>query len=126
MPPIAANTGRAACFGDESSPSTNSLLISKPTSRKKIAIRPSFIHKRRGYLKFTLPKLHPNSVSSKSENKLLAPELAIIKLITTHTRSIAPPADLEVKKSLNELKFINPILKYRTKRFTEMFDGQFK
>src|SRR5690606_31412877 len=43
-PPTAQSIGIIAFFGDDSSPSTISLLISSPTNRKKTAIRPSFIH----------------------------------------------------------------------------------
>src|SRR3546814_20268853 len=45
MPAAAAITGRRRRSQVERRPSTNSLLISRPTSRKKIAIRPSLIHK---------------------------------------------------------------------------------
>ena len=48
IPPKAANMGMAAFFGEESSPSTISRLISKPTNRKKIAINPSLIHNETG------------------------------------------------------------------------------
>ena len=43
MPPNAANTGIAAFLMEESSPSINSRLISKPTTKKKMAIKPSLI-----------------------------------------------------------------------------------
>ena len=35
IPPTAPAIGRAACFGLDNSPSTNSLLISRPTTKKK-------------------------------------------------------------------------------------------
>ena len=43
IPPIAPIIGSRACFGLESSPCKNSLLISKVTIKKKIAIRASLI-----------------------------------------------------------------------------------
>ena len=42
IPPTAAITGSIACDGMESSPSKNSLLISKPMQKKNITIAPSF------------------------------------------------------------------------------------
>src|SRR6476659_1224607 len=44
MPPIAAAIGTIAARGSRRSPSTISRLISRPTTKKKIAIRPSLIH----------------------------------------------------------------------------------
>jgi hypothetical protein len=41
MPPTAATIGSAAVRGSRSSPDTSSYLISRPTTKKKIAIRPS-------------------------------------------------------------------------------------
>jgi hypothetical protein len=43
MPPSAASTGVASFRGSLSSPRRISYLISRPTTRKKIAIRPSLI-----------------------------------------------------------------------------------
>ncbi len=43
-PPTAAVIGRAARRTDASSPTRTSRLISRPTTRKKIAISPSLIH----------------------------------------------------------------------------------
>ena len=45
MPPTAAATGSAARFGSESSPRAISRRISRPTTKKKIVIRPSLIQK---------------------------------------------------------------------------------
>ncbi len=44
MPPIAASTGTPACFGLRRLPATNSCLSSTPTTKKKIASRPSAAH----------------------------------------------------------------------------------
>jgi hypothetical protein len=46
MPPTAATTGRAARFLSRNSPVDSSRRISRPTTRKKIVISPSFTHKR--------------------------------------------------------------------------------
>ena len=43
IPPTAAIIGRIACFTDDNSPCMNSLLISKVTKKKKMAIKPSLI-----------------------------------------------------------------------------------
>ena len=44
MPPMAAAMGMAAWRVDANSPASTSRLISSPTRRKKMAIRPSLIH----------------------------------------------------------------------------------
>ncbi|MCG3142185.1 MAG: hypothetical protein HDKAJFGB_03581 [Anaerolineae bacterium] len=43
MPPSAAKTGSNALLGEDSSPTATSRLISKPTTRKNNAIKPSLI-----------------------------------------------------------------------------------
>ncbi len=48
MPPAAAMTGSAACFAVDSSPTISSRLISRPTRKKKTAIKPSLIHSSSG------------------------------------------------------------------------------
>jgi hypothetical protein len=45
MPPSAAASGKAALRGEESSPTNTSRLISKPTTKKNSAIKPSLIHR---------------------------------------------------------------------------------
>ena len=42
IPPTAATTGRAAFLNDDNSPWSSSRFISRPTTKKKTAIRPSF------------------------------------------------------------------------------------
>ena len=44
MPPMAAAIGSAARRGSRRSPATNSRLSSSPTTKKKIASRPSAAH----------------------------------------------------------------------------------
>jgi hypothetical protein len=48
IPPSAAATDSAAFLGSASSPTVTSRLISRPTRKKKTAIRPSLIHSRSG------------------------------------------------------------------------------
>ena len=50
MPPIAAMRGNKAFLKFESSPMYISLSISRPTKRKKMVIKPSFIQNSRGLL----------------------------------------------------------------------------
>ena len=52
MPPMAAIIGRLALRMLESLPARISRLISRPTTKKKIAINPSLIHRIRGLLSF--------------------------------------------------------------------------
>ncbi len=49
MPPSAAATARAAFRGCASSPASTSRLISRPTTKKKMAMSPSFTHKISGF-----------------------------------------------------------------------------
>ena len=48
MPPMAANAGNAIFCGLFKSPTTTSRFNSKPTNKKKMAIKPSFIHNSSG------------------------------------------------------------------------------
>ena len=57
VPPRAATRGKAACRGEESSPSSTSRFISSPTRKKKTAMRPSLIHSRRVSVNANRPKL---------------------------------------------------------------------
>ncbi|MNU03152.1 hypothetical protein D3C72_2470740 [compost metagenome] len=50
MPPTAAMAGKVACTRDESAPSSISRFTSSPTSRKKIAMKPSLIQSNSGLL----------------------------------------------------------------------------
>ena len=43
IPPNAANMGRAALLTERNSPTTTARLISRPTTKKKTAMRPSSI-----------------------------------------------------------------------------------
>jgi hypothetical protein len=47
MPPMAAAIGSIAFRGSASSPTSSSRLISRPTAKKKIAMRPSLIQWRK-------------------------------------------------------------------------------
>jgi hypothetical protein len=62
MPPTAAMTGRSTCANEESSPRSSSRLISRPTRKKKIAIRPSLIHSSSGFSSASGPMRTPAGV----------------------------------------------------------------
>ena len=77
MPPIAAKIGSAAFFGFRSSPWRISFRISRPTIKKKIAIKPSLIKPWKG-----------STASLKSEPTGV---LAIINAITEAKTRKMPP-----------------------------------
>jgi hypothetical protein len=64
MPPIAATVGSAAWPKLDSSPCSNSRLISSPTRKKNTAIRPSLIHSSRGFSSPSAPMRMPTGVSN--------------------------------------------------------------
>jgi len=57
MPPMAAMIGKIALSKLDNSPAKTSRFISRPTRKKKIAIKPSLIHKIAGFAisKFPIP-----------------------------------------------------------------------
>ncbi len=67
MPPAAAMIGSAALCRSDSAPLTNSRLISAPTSRKKIAIRPSLIQCDSVLLIASGPRPSVNGASKKAK-----------------------------------------------------------
>src|SRR5690606_15089280 len=77
------------------------------TKRKKITIRPSFIHSdmvyRRSILLFSTPRWVPNKLSKASESG----EFAIINDRIRHANNMMPPPVLESKKSLKAFGLIN-------------------
>src|SRR5215475_6686005 len=95
MPPSAPAIGSATWEGCESSPSTTSRLISSPTSRKKIAIRPSLIHSTSGLLRPNAPNATVSLVPSKRSATQANGELASSRASTAAARSgSALPASL--------------------------------
>src|SRR5690606_19731370 len=99
--------GRAAFLGEANSPSTSSLLISKPTNRKKITIRPSSIHCLIEYLRWIDSFSKPTCVESKVSKLSPRGELATIKAKTTQTINNIPPPVLDSKNSLKERRLIS-------------------
>ena len=93
IPPRAAIAGIAARLGSASSPSTNSRLISSPTTKKKIAIRPSFTQCSNDSSRWK----SPNSISSRSRCQKSAmsfpqPVLASTSALIVAISSTTPPA----------------------------------
>jgi len=82
MPPIAQKIGKSACFMFDNSPTKNSRLISKPTNKKKTAIKPSFTQCKRFLDIAAPPTWNDISVCQKSLYTCAQPELAHIKAIT--------------------------------------------
>ena len=66
MPPTAAMAGMAARRGSRSSPSTSSRLISRPTTKKKMAISPSLTHSCRSSSNVWCPMVRASSVCHSS------------------------------------------------------------
>ena len=101
MPPTAPIIGNKACFMFESSPCKNSLLISKVTKKKNIAINPSLIQ---WIIDSFKPKLFIpiNKYLFKVEKyKLDKSELLTIKAIIAANKRIKPLAASNLKNHLN-------------------------
>src|SRR5690606_1524136 len=92
-PPTAHKIGRAAWRGVAKAPPTTSRLISKPTSRKKIAIRPSLIHKASGYKRWIESVSNPKGRLSKASKDGPQGELAMTNEITTKKKRTIPPKE---------------------------------
>src|SRR5690606_35767831 len=109
--------GREACLIEDSSPSTSSRFISKPTSRKKTAIKPSLIQDAILYSKSTLSVLKPITLSSKAAKAGPRGELAIIKETTTQMIKIIPPEVSDFRKFLKLFRLIGFVMlqKYKYK-----------
>ena len=101
MPPTAAIIGRSACFIFESSPCKNSLLISKVTKKKKIAIKASLIQCNTDNFKpkLLIPKnKYLFNVEKYNSDKL---ELLTIKAIMAAKSKTRPLAASNLKNHLN-------------------------
>ena len=59
MPPSAPKSGRVMFRGFLKSPCVNSFLSSSPMEKKKIAINPSFIHSKKGFISSKEPMTKP-------------------------------------------------------------------
>ena len=100
MPPTAPIIGNKACLGFDNSPCKNSLLISKDTKKKNIAINTSFIQWRT--LSFNPNSLVPSIIyfsSVEKYNSLKLP-LLITKARTAAKSKINPEAASNLKKYL--------------------------
>src|SRR5690606_16482497 len=96
-PPNALRIGSAAWRGVESPPLTTSRLISRPTRRKKIAMRPSLIHKAAEYFNWTALVSNPSDRFKRDSKAGPAGEFARASDRRTHRKSIIPPLDDELR-----------------------------
>ena len=92
IPPSAAMPGRTAADFSRSSPATSSRLISRPTTKKKMAIRPSFTQWVRSSRTEKLPMVTAISVCQKSTYDWSHGELAHTRAMTVAARRKTPPA----------------------------------
>ena len=90
-PPAAANTGNAAFLAEESAPLDTSRLISRPTSRKKIAIRPSLIQRISALESAQSPTPIVNGVDHNAAYESPAEEFAQIIAVIEASSSKMPP-----------------------------------
>src|ERR671919_160119 len=99
IPPRAAHAGSAAFRGSRSSPSTSSRLISRPTTKKKIAISPSLIQWRRSRSSRRSPSATVRSVVQRSRYEASQGELAHASATIAAITSATPPAASVWRKS---------------------------
>ena len=99
MPPTAAATGMIVWLGVDRPPTSSSRLISRPTTKKKMAIRPSLIH-RMAALERTQP-LTPTVILvchrlwySSAQGELAHTKATIVQIIRA-----TPPAASILKKA---------------------------
>ena len=98
MPPSAAAIGSAARRSSRSSPTTISRLTSSPTTKKKIAIRPSLTQWRSECTKSTGPNRRPTGVFQKARNGSAAGELARARAAAVTASSAIPLVDSTCRK----------------------------
>src|SRR4051812_42733816 len=114
IPPKAAPKGRIACLKEESSPVSNSLLISIPANRKKKLIRKSLIHSEKLSGKLTF-LIWGNSACHRFEYHAELAVLVSNREIRVHRISITPVALLSLiknRKGLIAFLMIPLILSY--------------
>ncbi len=85
--------------GPRSSPSTNSRLISNPTTKKKTAISPSLTNSRRSRLRLNGPTSIENCVCQNDWYASLQGELATTRATAVAASSTTPPAASVWRKS---------------------------
>lgn len=66
IPPKAARAGKVIFLTFDKWPSINSCLSSRPIEKKKIEIKPSLIHNKRGFISSKVPKVIPAFVFNHS------------------------------------------------------------
>src|SRR5690554_4870892 len=88
---MAAIIGKAAFFGEDNSPLVNSRLSSKPTTKKKIAIKPSLTQCASDILNSYSPKDIPTYCCQKLEYSFAHGELAKNIAIKAAIKSTIPP-----------------------------------
>ena len=93
-PPTAATMGSSAWRMFVSSPTVSSYFTSRPTSRKKMAMKMSLMTCPSDMPANPSPKKTPTSVCQKSRNASYAPVFATISA-TTAAKSMAPAAFVE-------------------------------
>ena len=92
MPPSAAATGNTVLRGSRSAPCTNSRLISRPTTKKKIVIAPSLIQCCNVSSNALPPTVSPTLVCQRPAKAAAQGELAIPSAMSAQARSTMPPA----------------------------------
>src|SRR5699024_931346 len=99
--------GKSAFRGEDNWPSTNSLFISNPTKKKKIAINPSFTQESNEY--------------SKSMEAFLKPTCVLIKLF----RLSKKPVFAKVKAKITQVNKTTPLPVFELTNFLKIFFSEF-
>jgi len=100
IPPRAAATGRMARLTEESSPARSSRFISRPTTKKKIAIRPSLIQRSSGLVSAASPMPMVKGICQVAVYASLNGEFANTKAVMVARIRSTPAADSVAKKAL--------------------------
>ena len=98
MPPSAATRGSAARRGSDSSPWWISRRISRPTTKKKIVMRPSFTTHARERSKVKVPSRSPRGSSQSAAHAGARGELAIASATAAATSKSTPLAASTARK----------------------------
>src|SRR5262249_35772544 len=122
IPPTAAAMGSIACRREASSPTRNSRFISRPTSRKKTAIRPSSIQPRSERRSGGLAGPTASSVFQSAKYVSLHAEFAHPLAVTVQARSTTPPSAPVLANSWNGP--ITRATRPRRTRFTPSSHGR--
>ena len=97
MPPIAAMPGNSNCAGERNSPTNNSRFNSRPTRKKKTAIRPSLIQSSSGFSSCKLPSRMSSSTCSSPLYSDCSGELLISSASAAAATSNKPDAASKAK-----------------------------